>query len=294
VKNFGSLDSIFNALKVNKTVQEFYIGNFKQIKLNLQKTESLRFLEVNTSIKDLNFENIFFKDVESELLGESLMKNKTITKLNLSLCNYGGKFDFLQNNTLKSFFFRRIWEDNLQVNVKNFLENLKSNHSLIELELSFGFSKNLKENTDIDEFIDIISEHKGNIRILTLNYMKFSEQPIDFHKLLKNPKIKELRLTKSFTSAKSLIEFFNKLNNNNTIEYLDVSENNFGEYYVNWEIQSTQKSIEFLNIECEKILTHSRLYVGFFKESQIFQLDSQHPNAEIFEGDQKQVRETKN
>jgi hypothetical protein len=250
---------------------------------------------VNTSIKDLNFENIFFKDVESELLGESLMRNKTITKLNLSSCNYGGKFDFLQNNTLKSFFFCRIWEDNLQVNVKNFLDNLKSNHSLTELDLPFGFRKNLKENTDIDEFIDIISGHKGDIRILKLNNMKFSEQPIDFHKLLKNPNIKELRLTKSFTSAKSLIEFFNKLNNNNTIEYLDVSENNFGEYYVNWDgIQSTQKSIEVLNIECEKILTHSRLYVGFFKESQIFQLDSQHPNVEIFEGDQKQVRETKN
>jgi hypothetical protein len=246
----GYFDLIFNALEVNKSLTELILSQYSEGKLNLQSLESLKFIEKNSSIKVLNFSRISFTETESKLLGEYLMRNNSITSLDLSSSNYEGSFGFLQNNILQNFNFRDIWKIS-RIDFKQLFDNLKSNKSLKKMDFSFGFQKT--SNMNIHKFIEIISEHSGNIEDLTLNGISYATESYELHKLLKNPKIQKLSLMKSFfdESSESFVNFFNSLNENNTLLSLNISENLIKNVIYNFQLSNS--SIEILDISSEEI-----------------------------------------
>jgi hypothetical protein len=232
----GYLDLIFSALEINQSVETFRISGYSPIELDLRNSETLRFLEKNSSIRILDFSCITFQTSEMKIFNESLMKNKTITNLGLNFSNYCGPFDFLQNNILKLFTFSNIWNVLEEENAKNLFDNLKLNHSLTDLNFSYEL------NSMIQEFIDLMSEFTGNIEKLEISNVLNTEEVYDFNKLLKNQKIKVLDLTQSFHPER-LVDFLNKLSYNNTITRLILDENNM-ENYTDDDIKISNSSIE--------------------------------------------------
>jgi hypothetical protein len=266
----NDLNLIFNALKVNKSIKEFRIAEYSDIELNLKEVESLQFIQENSSIKSLNFSHIKFKENEIKILNECFMKNKSITNLDLSHSNFKSSFDFLQNNILEILTFTKIWDvlDDEDFNI--FFQNLKSNQSLTELDLSFGYGEgNMDSKQKINKFIDFISE-EGNIEHLALNYFFHT---FDFHKLLKNSKLKTLRLVSSFPTEnpKPIADLFKGLNGNTTLLELKISENDMNGSDVNWnEIQITNSSLELINISGKPIELNSGNGFDFSKNSNFF------------------------
>jgi hypothetical protein len=237
----GYLDVIFDAIKINQSVKEFQISKNPNFKLNLKNLESLRFIEVNSTITMLNLNWIVFTEEEIYILGDTLKKNKSITNLDFSRTNYSGSFDFLQNNILKNFSFVDLW--NLTFDFQNFLFNLKSNESLIELDVSYRqfwtYGEIEKEMNEIHEFIDTMSGFKGNIYDLKLNYLGWKSNTYPIFKLLKNPKIQKLELM-SCLSIKSVVDFMEELKSNETLTSLNLSDSN----NLNWdEIQFSNQNI---------------------------------------------------
>jgi hypothetical protein len=244
------LDLIFNALKVNKSIKEFRVADYSEIKLNLKEVDSLKFIRDNSSIKSLNFSHIKFKENEIKILNECFMMNKSISNLDLSHSNFKSSFDFLQNNILEILTFTKIWDVLDEEDFNNFFLNLKSNLSLTELDFSFFGEGNMDSNQKIHKFIDFISED-GNIEYLTLNYFCQSKGSFYFHKLLKNSKLKKLSLVSAFPveDPKPIADLFKGLNENNTLLELKLSENDMKGSDVNWnEIQITNSSLELINL----------------------------------------------
>jgi hypothetical protein len=250
------LNLIFNALKVNKSIKEFRVAEYSDIELNLKEVESLQFIQENSSIKSLNFSHIIFKENEIKILNECFMKTKSITNLDLSYSNFKSSFDFLQNSILEILTFTKIWDVLDDEDFNNFFQYLKSNQSLTELDLSFGYGEGIIDSKqNINKFIDFISE-EGNIEYLTLNYFCQSRDSFDFHKLLKNSKLKTLRLVSSFPveNPKPIADLFKGLNGNTTLLELKISENDMNGSDVNWnEIQITNSSLELINISGKPI-----------------------------------------
>jgi hypothetical protein len=249
----GYFDLIFNALKINKSIIEFGIEYHDGFKLNLKSEETLRFVESNSSIKELNFSFLSFSEIESQVLGESLMKNTSITKLDFSYSQYGGSFDFFQNNIIKTFFFCDIFQNGMNVDIGNFLKNLKLNQSLTNLDLSFNFGNAIDSIANMNELVNILGDHKGIIQLSLKNFSR-AKIIIDFYKLLKNPNIIHLDLNSSFdfTKTQELEGFLNKMNENTTLKTLNLSENLMGSSTILDKIQISQNSIESLCISGEK------------------------------------------
>jgi hypothetical protein len=236
------LDLIFSALEINQSVETFRISEYSPIELDLRNSETLRFLEKNSSIRILDFSLITFQKSEMKIFNESLMKNKTITNLSLNSSNYGGPFDFLQNNILKLFTFSNIWNVLKEENAKNLFNNLKLNRSLTDLNFSDFHKVSEELNSMVQDFIDLMSEFTGNIEILDISKLSNTEGVYGFNKLLKNQKIKVLVLTQSF-HPEPLVDFFNKLSYNNTITRLILNDNNM-ENYTDDDIKISNSSIE--------------------------------------------------
>jgi hypothetical protein len=255
----GYLDLIFKALDSNIFVKSLNISHFSLIELNLNDSESLRFIEMNSCLENLNLSSINFKEIEIKLIGEYLINNKSITKLNLSNSNYSGSLDFLKNNILKEFSFKEIWkikeQNSYMTDFQNFFDNFKANKSIKVLNLSYGFQSTIC-NPIVDDFINIMSEHEGNVEELTLNRMFNSNETLNFHKLLKNKKIKKLELNELFTSktCESMAKFLLNLKDNDNLTSLDLSENDIGESNEAWDkIQISHKGIETLNLSSKQI-----------------------------------------
>jgi hypothetical protein len=268
---FDDLNLIFNALKVNKSIKEFKIAEYSDIELNLKEIESLQFIQENSIIKSLNFSHIKFKENEIKILNNCFMKNKSITNLDLSYSNFKSSFDFLQNNILEILTFSKIWDVLNEEDFNIFFQNLKSNQSLTELDLSFmDYGEGIMDSKqNINKFIDFISE-EGNIEILTLNYFFHT---FDFHKLLKNSKLKKLRLVSSFPqkNPKPIADLFKILNENTTLLELKISENDMKGSSVNWnEIQITNSSLEIINISGNPIKLKLGNGFDFSKNSNFF------------------------
>jgi hypothetical protein len=115
---------------------------------------------MNSCLENLNLSLIDFKEIEIKLIGEYLMNNKSITKLNFSNSNYSSSFDFLKNN-------------------------FKANKLIKVLNLSYEFQSTIC-NLIVNDFINIMSEQEGNVKELTLNRMSNFNKTLNFHKLLKN------------------------------------------------------------------------------------------------------------
>jgi hypothetical protein len=253
------MDLIFDALRFNQSIKEFTFGLISNSPLHLKNVESLGFIEVNSSIKILDFSFLQFEKQEMECFEESLVKNKSITNLDLSYSNYSGSFQFLQNNILKKFSFAKIWSTKLDL--KNFFENLKLNESLTILDLSFkrhhiGYKSDVgKKYPEIHKFIEMMSNFPGNVEHLILNLMSETKEMYDFHKLLKNPKLIKIELKNSFSSetVKSLANLLNGLNENNTLLSLDIGDGHISESLANLEeIQISNKTLEELNLSSFK------------------------------------------
>jgi hypothetical protein len=239
--------------------------------LNLKEVESLQFIQENSSIKSLDFSHIKFKENEIKILNECFMKNKSITNLDLSYSNFKSSFDFLQNNIIEILKFPKIWAVLDDEDFNNFLQNLKSNQSLTELNLSFGEGI-MDSKQNINKLIDFISE-EGNIEYLILNYFYQSKDSFDFHKLLKNSKLKTLILVSSFPTenSKPIADLFKGLNGNTTLLELKISENDMNGSDVNWnEIQITNSSLEIIDISGKSIELKLGNGFDFSKNSNFF------------------------
>jgi hypothetical protein len=211
------LDSIFDAVAVSKSIESLSLKNIK--KLNLEDLNSLKFIETNSTLKSLNFSGVSFSKFEMEMLNDSLKKNDSISILNLSCGNFLGPFGFLEKKNLKEFTFQRICEAFL---VMDFLSHLKNNKSLTTLELSLKYIVN-EIQQDFDEFFVIMSSH-SMIKFLSMD--GFDQIGVcGFHKLLKNPNLKELKLIECFSELNQFEMLMNALNDNESLKTLDVSYN---------------------------------------------------------------------
>jgi hypothetical protein len=208
------LDEIFDSISVSNSMEALFLKK----KINLKDFNSLRFIQKNSSLKSLVFSGIYFSQLEMETLNDSL-KNSSLTSLNLSNGNFQGPFGFLGNDNLREFTFQSIPE---AFNVKDFFQHLKINKSLRKLYLSLKYI--VKEiQYDFEELFDIMSSHK-TLKSLTIDY--FDQLNVSgFHKLLKNPNLKELHLTQCFSKLNQFENLMKELNNNESLTILDVSLN---------------------------------------------------------------------
>jgi hypothetical protein len=238
-------------LEVNTSISKFFISGYSTFQLNLHSIESLRFIEKNSSIKELDLSFIQFNEIESKFLGECLMKNNSITSLDLSESNFKGSFDFLRLDKLKSCTFTFLFSE---IDFKGFLENLKLNTSLKKLDIALKYL-NEDSNFFFHNLIDILSEHSGNIEDLSFNGVIYPGKPIEFHKLLKNSKIQKLSLVDSIEISESFEKILKGLSDNNTLLHLDIS-GNLSEYESDDlnDVQFSNSSIEFFNIAGESFL----------------------------------------
>jgi hypothetical protein len=256
----------------------------------LKDEESLRFIEKNLFIKNLNLSRILFIESEMKILEECLLKNQCITDLNLSGTNYEGSFDFLQNGNVKEFSFRDMW-GRPYVNFNSLFENLKSKCSLNVLDVSGKYEH---EDPHIEEFIEIVSKFNINVQHLKMNYLEASID-LNFHKLLKNPNIKKLELMDSFPNTTlPLSTFFSELISNETLLSLDISDCDIHQLKFNWDIiQKPHNSIEFLNLSSLifPIQFQFRLWMGFLKRFQFFPELLEFPKIERVKYLQKHIGE---
>jgi hypothetical protein len=133
---------------------------------------------------------------------------------------------------LKYFKFENINHQS----VIHFVKDFQWNQSLKHLNLSFDFYNSSRYNITnkilegeedyvelIDELMDLISNHKSvnSFTLKTTNVMKSSHK---FKKLLKNTNLTELSLNLSLKEYnEGIIQFFEELNNNETLIKLEVS-----------------------------------------------------------------------
>jgi hypothetical protein len=251
--NDCKLDFIFEGLSKNKSIETFKL-NRTWIDLKLENSKSLRFIESNSTLKSIDFGSVSFKIVDMELINEYLIKNNSLTELNLSMSNFRGPFEFLAKNSLKKFFFKGIWHEisSDKLLMSNFIHNMGSNTSLKELNLSVGYS-NTYEVKELEEIIEILSAHE-NIESFSFHSSYSLTKPPDFRKLLGNPKLKELKM--SWSSAESIKLIFDGLNNNNNLTILDISGNRETDYSsVNWD------KISFSNNSLRKFIMDCRFLI---------------------------------
>jgi hypothetical protein len=217
--NSGSgeyFDDILDALAFNSTVETLELSHLSEIHLN--DPNSLKFLEKNQSIKTLNLGNVDFEKEQMIAMGEALKNNDSITELNFSFSNFSGSFKFLQKSNFKIFKFQNIWQR--CASLKDFVDNLKLNQSIIKLDVSsYLDEEELTEVPEMHELIDVLSVHK-RIEDLTWKEMKKFQNEAQYHKLLKNKSLKSLNLNHSLKSSKL---FFKELKNNQNLTFLDIS-----------------------------------------------------------------------
>jgi hypothetical protein len=237
------LDGIFDSLALNKTVDFLKLTYGASAFLILGNSNSLRFIENNSTLKTLDLNHLMFTEEEMIILSEALLKNVSLTELNFSFSNFKGPFGFLQNKNLKVFSFMRIWKTLEKKNFKDFIYNLKHNSSLIDLDLSIGHSN--MEN--LREIIGVLSQHKS-IEILKLNRFSGKYDSIDFHKLLKNPTLKELKLNRSIRLVESLENILQGLNENQTLLTLDISGNDLDKDLSTFKFKITNETLQKLNL----------------------------------------------
>jgi hypothetical protein len=238
IKHF---DEIFEALGLNQSVESLQIGE----ELFLKHPESIKHLGNNQSLKTIDFSTLAFKKDEKRALNDLLMNSNSITDLNFSHSSFDGPFDFLKKSNLRKFTFINIWKF---VDTKNFIHNMKENSSLTHLDVSLTqlfFS--LDEVPEVDLLIEILASHE-NIEEIVWTHMIYMRGSFKFQNLLKNPKLKYLNLKKSL---KSSTLFFEALNENRTLEKLDISMHSNCEFE---DFIFTNKSIETLDLHGNLIL----------------------------------------
>jgi hypothetical protein len=257
------LDGIFNALAINKCVEELKLVNNTSNGLKLKDSNTLKFIEKNSTLKCLNFSNIQFSEIEMKILNLSLMNNDSLTELDLSYSNFRGPFQFLEKMNLKKFTFLGILEslklkDNLiygdfgikisynYEQIIGFINHLKSNTSLTNLTLSNGYCK-VEYIREFGEMIDYLSSHE-NIESIFLEEFIEMKEPTDYHQLLKNPKLKNLSLPWSIKSTDAFENLLNALNENENIQNLNISWNNRIDSQFYFE-KISNKSLQTINMK---------------------------------------------
>jgi hypothetical protein len=225
---------IFEALKFNQTIESLTLVDKNSIKLDLKSNKSLEFIETNQTLKSLNLSRINFSNEQMELISQLLCKNQSITELDFSYSNYEGSFEFLKDQNMKQLKYFKF-ENMKHQSVIHFVKNFQWNQSLNDLNLSFGFNSSRYNITNkileggedyvelIDELMDLISNHKSmnSFTLRTTNVMKSSHK---FKKLLKNTNLTELSLNLTLREFnEGIIEFFEELNNNESLTNLEVS-----------------------------------------------------------------------
>jgi hypothetical protein len=59
----------------------------------------LKFIEKNSTLKELDFSFISFTDQEMKIFNKSLMVNESLTNLDISYSNFVGLYEFLRKIT---------------------------------------------------------------------------------------------------------------------------------------------------------------------------------------------------
>ena len=228
----GALDVIFDSLSNNSTIETIQLSYFSNLKLNLKNSNSLRFLESNRFLTHLDFRKIVFSNLEMNILDESLKQNETLKELDLSLSNYCGTFEFLQNKLLRIFKFDDIWKNYLTLEDSLLLE-LSKNSTLKEIEFGKGYTKYETEILlDIGKLIEILSKHES-IERLRLTNLKDVVKTDEFWSLLVNHNLKSIDVSKTFSvnSAQNMKKFLETLSQNSTIT--DVTMTSFEFFFSN-------------------------------------------------------------
>jgi hypothetical protein len=245
--SFG-MDTIFDLISINKSVEYFLITDCPSFKLNLKNINSLRFIEKNSTLKTLNLSNIYFSNIEMKVLNESLLMNQTLTELDFSHSNFNGPFEFLNQPNLKKFKYIGIWYHDESEDLKEFFQNLKSSKlNYLDLSVDYGIEF---EITDIGDLINVLENHE-TIEILVMNCISNLKDSINFKQLLRNQKLKELHLIYGIDSSDSLRDLFIALNENDNLTHLDVSFNDHIHYQstTKWDdIKITNKTLQTLQM----------------------------------------------
>jgi hypothetical protein len=252
---------ILNALSRNHIIEEL---KFSNMKIGWYQHFSLQFLETNSTLKSLDLSYVQqFSEDNNMFLNDILMKNNSLTDLNLSYSDFFGPFEFLKKNNLKKFTFLGIWESLKPINpkkinlfglelrfpdnrnVKDFVQCLKSNSSLIHLSLSKENSVEEKSK-EFGGLIDVLSSH-NTIECLSMKNFKKLKESKDFHKLLKNSKLKELKLEGSLETGNSFEKVLKALNKNENLTLLEVSGNEMDYIYFE-KFKITNNTIQTINL----------------------------------------------
>jgi hypothetical protein len=129
-------DGILDSFSTNKNIESLKISMENITPWKLNNSNSLRFIEQNSTLKTLSLQYFQFDEIEMKILNDSLMGNNSLKDLDLSFSNFQGPFKFLKNNNLNNFTFMETWSSLESIHFLDFCAHLKSNSSLIHLNLS--------------------------------------------------------------------------------------------------------------------------------------------------------------
>jgi hypothetical protein len=242
------LDTILDSFSRNESLEHLKLSYDKEIPLKLCDSNSLKFIEKNSTLRSLHLNNIQFSKDQMTMLSQLLMKNDTFTELNFSNSNFEGPFEFLKKKNLKKFKHSGSWEI-LIGKEDGFLHFLEFNTSLKDLELRFQF--NNKQNLKEVERLNYLLMNHESIKVLCLENIENSKT---IGNLLLNSNLKELHLLGSL-SNESLIIILNALNENHSLILLDISYNIFF-IHSNWDdIKITNRTLQTVHMIGNSTLT---------------------------------------
>lgn len=225
------IKKICDALKDNKSLTNFNI-EFNDV--DLESIESLSlFIGNNYNLTDLNLSYLHIEQNMTKSLFEGLAKNKSLTKLNLAgnVINFD-YFDLLNTNT--NIKFLNLSENKIQ-NIHKAIKlftYLELNNNLLSLNL---------KGTGVFCYISHLCKYLG-----------------------KNKSLKRLNLSRhNLYGEKSFKLFFETLQQNHTLTYLNLNYNNSSTNIIKItsEFLKNNNSIEHFKMTCGDLSREKYLYL---------------------------------
>ena len=244
--NINSLNIFNNNQLINKLLiddEEFntYKEQYYLVCNNIQKIINKRISSLCNMIENNNtLEQLHISLEYNSIFIDSLLKNKSITKLNLyhvKNLDFNQVINLLNNKTLKSLYFSiKIKPFDIQL-FKDFCESLKKNNCLETLKLY-----SVKENKIPKDQIKVI-------------------QSLLLDSLINNKSIRILAFNKGFITRYNILDFdliINLLQNNNRITELYFNKK-YNNLYEKMPIKNINKFLIYL--QSNKTLKNLEIYL---------------------------------